>query len=113
MLRHLTALCMVIAALAAFSPAAQARPVATSSQVRAAICSTFGRYCSQALRVAWCESRDNIYAQNGQYLGLFQMGSYARARYGHSWNAWGQAHAAYRYFRASGYRWTAWECQPY
>ena len=81
-------------------------------EVRTAICTTFRGYCSQALRVAWCESRYNVYARNGQYLGLFQMGSYARGRYGHSWSAWGQARAAYRYFRDSGYSWGPWACKP-
>jgi len=38
--------------------------------------------------------------------------AYARARFGHSWNAWGQARAAYRYFRASGSNWGPWACKP-
>jgi hypothetical protein len=85
---------------------------AHASSTTTAICSTFGPYCSQAVRVAWCESRLSVYARNGQYLGLFQMGSYARSRYGHSWDAWGQSRAAYRYFRASGYSWRPWACRP-
>lgn len=78
-----------------------------------AICTTFGSYCSQALRVARCESGYSVWARNGQYLGLFQMGTYARARYGHSNNAWGQARAAYRYFIASGRDWSPWSCKPW
>jgi len=74
------------------------------------ICNVVGRYCSEAVRVASCESGMDIYARNGQYLGLFQMGSYARARYGHSWNAWGQARAAYHYFRDAGFNWSPWTC---
>ena len=38
-----------------------------------AICHVFGSYCSQALRVARCEDGYSVNAQNGQYLGLFQM----------------------------------------
>ncbi len=76
------------------------------------ICITFGPYCRQAQRVAYCESTYNIYATNGQYLGLFQMGSFARARYGHSWSAWGQSKAAYRYFIDSGKDWSPWQCKP-
>lgn len=79
---------------------------------RTAICQTFGRYCSQALRVAWCESRYRTWASNGQYLGLFQMGSYARSRYGHGPGSWAQARAAYRYFSDSGRDWSPWQCRP-
>jgi hypothetical protein len=78
-----------------------------------AICTTFGRYCSQALRVAGCESGLSIWAKNGQYLGLFQMGSYARARYGHGSNPWAQARAAYHYFLDSGQDWSPWSCKPW
>jgi hypothetical protein len=83
-----------------------------ASSTTRAICKVFGSYCGQALRVSWCESRYNIWARNGQYLGLFQMGDYARARYGHSNNAWGQARAAYRYFTDSGRDWSPWSCKP-
>ena len=72
----------------------------------------FGVYASAALRVAWCESRWHTGAVNGQYLGLFQMGRYARGRYGHARDALGQARAAYRYFVASGRDWSPWECKP-
>jgi hypothetical protein len=60
--------------------------------------------------VAWCESRMNVYARNGDYLGLFQFGSFARAHYGFAWNASTQARAAYRYFRDAG--WAPWSCSP-
>lgn len=72
----------------------------------------FGPYATQALRVAYCESRYSIWARNGQYIGLFQMGDYARSRYGHAWNAWAQAISAWRYFAASGYDWSPWSCKP-
>lgn len=72
----------------------------------------FGERAAGALRVAWCESRYSTGARNGQYLGLFQMGSYARSTYGHSSSALGQAQAAYRYFVASGRDWSPWECKP-
>lgn len=71
----------------------------------------FGPYADAALRVAWCESRWHTGATNGQYLGLFQMGDYARGRYGHSSSALGQARAAYAYFVASGRDWSPWECR--
>lgn len=78
-----------------------------------AICHIFGNYCSQALTVARCESGLSIYATNGQYLGLFQMGDYARSRYGHSYTALGQARSAYAYFSESGYNWSPWSCKPW
>ncbi len=79
---------------------------------RAAICQVFGPYCSQAIRVADCETGGtfSVHARNGQYLGLFQMGDYARSTYGHSWTALGQARAAHRYFLDAG--WSPWQCLP-
>jgi hypothetical protein len=73
----------------------------------------FGSYGSQAVRVARCESGLRTWASNGQYLGLFQMGSYARARYGHGSDAWTQARAAYRYFVDAGRDWSPWTCRPW
>jgi hypothetical protein len=105
---------MTVTVLAAGALCAAAPIHAASESGEAhAICATFGRYCSQAIRVASCESHLSIWARNGQYLGLFQMGAYARARYGHAWNAWAQARAAYQYFRDSGYSWGPWACRPW
>jgi hypothetical protein len=86
------------------------RPVYTSPQ--AAICAVFGSYCQQALAVARCESGFSTTARNGQYVGLFQMGSSERATYGDAWDAYGHARAAFRYFAATGYSWGPWECRP-
>lgn len=78
-----------------------------------AICHVFGPYCEQALGVARCESGSSMTprAQNGQYLGTFQMGAYERATYGHGANVYEQARAAYRYFVASGRDWSPWSCR--
>lgn len=76
------------------------------------ICEVFGPHCEAALRVSWCESKWYVWAQNGQYLGLFQMGSYARGRFGHGSGAWEQARAAKRYFVSSGRDWSPWTCKP-
>jgi hypothetical protein len=64
----------------------------------------------QAFRVAKCESGWSlaVHAGNGQYRGMFQFGSYARAAYGFGWNPWAQSAAAYRYYRAAG--WSPWSC---
>jgi hypothetical protein len=80
---------------------------------KVAICQVFGRrYCRQALSVAWCESRYSTTAQNGQYLGLFQMGSWERGLFGHGPTAFAQARAAHRYFVLSGRDWSPWGCKP-
>lgn len=85
------------------------RAVPTSP--RDAICDTFGRYCDEAVAVAWCESRLLVTAQNGQYLGLFQMGSYERRLFGHGSTAHAQAQAAHKYFVQSGRDWSPWSCR--
>jgi hypothetical protein len=78
---------------------------------RAAICEVFDSYCDEAVAVAWCESRLTTTAQNGQYLGLFQMGSYERSLFGHGRTAHEQATAAHRYFVLSGRDWSPWGCR--
>jgi hypothetical protein len=78
---------------------------------RAAICTVFGPYCQEALAVAWCESHLSPTAHNGQYLGLFQMGSYERRLFGHGSTARDQAVAAHRYFVRSGQDWSPWSCR--
>jgi hypothetical protein len=81
---------------------------------RKAICAVFGqRYCRQAISVSWCESRHSTTAQNGQYLGLFQMGWSERQLFGHGVTAHKQALAAHRYFVTSGRDWSPWSCKPY
>ena len=77
-----------------------------------AILAVFGSRGWEAVEVARCETGGtfSVYARNGQYLGLFQMGEFARSRYGHGWTALAQARSAYRYFREAG--WSPWECRP-
>lgn len=84
-----------------------------SHAVRLAWCGQSNTWCAgarQAWTVAACESHWWPWAQNGQYLGMFQMGAWARARYGHANNPWGQARAAHRYWLHAG--WSPWECRP-
>jgi hypothetical protein len=76
-----------------------------------AICTVFRKYCSQAVNVALCESRLSTRAQNGQYLGLFQMGYSERRLFGHGSTAHAQASAAHRYFVVSGRDWSPWSCR--
>lgn len=74
----------------------------------------FREYAREALAVARCESGASMTprAHNGQYLGMFQMGSHERATYGHGPTPYEQARAARRYFDASGRDWSPWACQP-
>ena len=64
----------------------------------------------EAFNIVACETgnRYNTTARNGQYLGLFQFGSFARARYGFGWDAWSQARAAHAYYLDAG--WSPWTC---
>jgi len=77
------------------------------------ICRVFGDHCQEALQVSRCESGLTTTAQNGQYLGLFQMGSNERRIYGHGSTATAQASAAHRYFIDSGSNWGPWSCKPW
>lgn len=79
-----------------------------------AIYHVFKNYGIEALAVASCESGGTFStrAHNGQYLGMFQMGDYARQLYGHGDTALQQARAAHRYFVASGKDWSPWSCKP-
>lgn len=71
------------------------------------------KYGDQAVQVAKCESGLTTRAANGQYLGLFQMGSWARSVYGHGSSAWKQSFSAEAYFIASGRDWSPWSCKPW
>lgn len=94
------------------SPVSADRISEQQARAKPIICKTFGSYCSEALAVSWCESKWYVWAGNGQYKGLFQMGSSERARYGHGPGAWAQSRAAYRYFVDSGRDWSPWSCKP-
>ena len=87
--------------------------VVRASTPQNVICRVFGDHCHEALAVSRCESGWRTDAQNGQYLGLFQMGSNERAIYGHGPSAVEQAVAAHRYFVASGSDWGPWSCKPW
>ena len=102
------------AANLALAQKAKARRLAAVKAAKPAnvICRIFGRYCHEALAVSRCESGLDTTAQNGQYLGLFQMGSNARQLFGHGPSALAQAKAAHRYFVASGNGWGPWSCKP-
>lgn len=107
-------LILVAAAFLAGWLHAKPAPAADTEQQhnKRVICRVFGpRYCGEALRVAWCESRWLTWARNGQYQGTFQMGNHERRAYGHGTSARAQAEAARRYFIASGRDWSPWACR--
>jgi hypothetical protein len=81
---------------------------------RLAIRLVFGPYAGEALAVANCETGGSYStsATNGQYVGLFQMGSGERAAYGEGSTPLEQALAAYVYFVATGRDWSPWSCKP-
>src|SRR4051794_7021459 len=94
-------LAVVVSSMLAVSPA-RAGSKLESRNARTAICRVWGRYCTLGIAIASCESHFYIWARNGQYLGMFQMGSRERQIYGHGNDVWSQARAAYKYFLASG-----------
>ena len=113
----LIATAVVAAARGATSPRpspAHARTLSQVERVQSIIRFVFGPYGSQAISVARCETGGTFWpvSRNGQYHGIFQMGSGERARYGDSPLAWGQAIAAYKYFVDSGRDWSPWGCKP-
>ncbi len=111
--RRLARVTKTIVALRRALQRREARALANAPP-KAAICRVFGRrYCGQALRVSWCESRHSTRAENGQYLGLFQMGWSERRLFGHGEKAHQQAIAAHRYFVRSGRDWSPWSCKPW
>lgn len=113
MCRVLALIVLVFALMLVLPTTAGAFP---RSGVTRAICTTFKSHCGEALRVAFCESRFNVWARNGQYVNVFQMGLRERHRYG--WHVagsspWVAARAAYRYFISTGKDWSPWQCKPY
>lgn len=91
----------------------QIRLLASLQSPEEAICHVFGSYCRQALQVARCESGLRTSAQNGEYLGMFQMGTNERTLFGHGDSPLDQAKAAHRYFVRSGRDWSPWSCKPW
>lgn len=92
---------------------ATCRLAAALRDPRHAILAVFGPvHGPGAIVVAKCESGLRTTATNGQYRGIFQMGSSERARFGHSETVLGQVVAAHRYFVASGSDWSPWQCRP-
>lgn len=123
MLRKLLTTVAVLITLGGAASTAQASNYNTSSnyaQVRKAVCYYFpGSLCNQAMNVVGCETGHtySVWAKNGQYLGIFQMGSGERGRFGHGNNAWAQAKAARAYYdyeiSIHQWGWRPWSCKPW
>jgi hypothetical protein len=112
---------LVIAALAAAPAALGHFKPGTHNAIHAinlSWCGHVNRRCvagDQAARVARCEASARYWnanrpqdAVNGQYRGMFQMGSSERLRFGHGPSVWHQARAAHAYYKLSW--WYPWEC---
>lgn len=119
-MKKLIASFAIIISTLGFSSKSEAHYKPGKHNIRHAInlywCGKTNKYCEagrQAWEVAGCETGDtySIWAKNGQYLGIFQMGSSERRTYGHGWNPWAQAKAAHRYYVASGKDWSPWSCR--
>lgn len=106
-------ICLIVTTMAVFVTVATPASGGYRERNAAIIHKVFGRYGSQAVRVARCESGLTIGARNGQYLGLFQVsGHWRRTVPGWGWDAWSQARHAYRVFRLTGSDWSHWSCRP-
>lgn len=66
------------------------------------------RYRSEAYQVAGCETGGtyDTHAQSGDYLGLWQQGTWQRTKFGFGWTALAQARSAWRAFKNNGFCWT-------
>jgi hypothetical protein len=89
----------------------------TRHAINLAFCGKSNSYCgasSEAWSVARCETGGtfSVWANNGQYLGLFQVSeNWRRTIPGFRFNPWAQArHAHTIYVRTGG--WSHWECRP-
>lgn len=116
-------LCFIIFLLLSFVPTAEAKsrvvkprkvPHCQSHKLSppAAVRCVFpARAQAKALRVMWCESKNNPRAKNGQYRGLFQMGSRERATYAYTGYSTPlqQVQAAHNLWTWRG--WQPWSCQ--
>jgi Transglycosylase-like domain len=131
----ITLLCMFLIAVLSFAHTpkqahADASASATASNqihakhaynaiIIAAITYTFGRYASQALAVAYCESGYNTFAYNRSSgaSGVFQIVPGTWARTSRSWyspfNAQANVAAAHEIFTRDGHSWREWVCQPW
>ena len=82
-------------------------PIASPKSPKQAILDAFGpKDGPRAIRVSKCESKLDVNAKQGRYVGLFQMGAWERRKFGHGPDAESQALAAFRYYRAAG--WGPW-----
>lgn len=104
---------VVVASLFALAPAiGQAKTRSDVERVKQIIRYVFGSHGEQAVRVADCETGHTFWwgAHNGQYRGIFQLGTRERAQYGDGHSTWEQAVAAYKLFLDRG--WAPWDCSP-
>ena len=105
-MRKLFALTALASALGGAGGTSTAEASNQYAQVQQAVCHYFrGSLCSTAMQIVNCETGGTYdpRSSNGQYLGIFQMGSNERATFGHGNDVWTQARAAYRYYLKAGF----------
>ena len=109
---HLNLLALVVFAIVALFAVTTAKGAGKPAGL--VICEVWGdRLCGPAQRVAWCESRFNPHARNGQYWGLYQVSSHWRRTVpGWGWTLEAQARHALRVYRRTGSTWRHWRCRP-
>jgi len=122
MLRRLTALGVMIAALVLVAPAQshwQPGQHNTLHAITWGFCGHKYRECGagkEAKSVAYCEtgSTYSVWAKssNDLWWGLFQQGEYSRGFGNWKWNPWAQADSAFRAWKANGFCWTCNEQWP-
>lgn len=108
--------CAIIVAVSAIFVVGCGEAAPPKSDAELAIEMHFGPYgpevVEQAKRVAMCESTMNPGVTNGQYIGLFQMGSYHYWRFegNNGYDPYVNARAAGGLWLERG--WQPWECKP-
>lgn len=102
----------LIVVVAFYAPAKAEGLTAEQRRAKRAIKDVFpDRHEDDAVAVAWCESRLDPDARNGQFRGVLQMGAWERRTFGHGPGAYAQARAALKYFRVTGSDWSPWACR--
>lgn len=107
-MRKLTLTVLLLAMTGQTAQADSSRSNYVSAQK--AVCFYFGPNCGMAMKIVKCETGGTYapWSANGQYRGIFQMGSSERATYGDGNNVWAQAKAAFAYFKAGNYSFDPW-----
>jgi hypothetical protein len=107
----------VVVVLAALAHVVNAEAHMGPRRVKHLIRQVFPRHYRAAQAVAWCESRYDPMATNGQYKGIYQLSTSWRLYFRRMWHVHDVAYtpaenvrAAHAIYRAQG--WDPWQCKP-